>query len=416
MTMASRSHPGIRGLAAVMAALALLGGCGGGGDAETASAAAASAAPSGSSDARQVVQAIAVQPSFAVVGLTKVSETRVGRTTFDYVFKVSIANAGQERTQIEARLTRTGSGTTIVDGLVRADVLGAGATITPADTITLRHDRSFPFDASRLAWAISGLASDTFAATGAPQSWRVPDGVFEVTVDARGGAGANGARFGGSFGTGGAGAQVVANLAVAPGQVLQLMVGGAGSGVAGGFNGGGAGGTSARAGAVGGGGGGGGASDVRVGVCAASLGCTLADRIIVAAGGGGGAAIGGNGGAGGAVGASGQANGMNGAPGTGGTATAGGAGGDRANGGSTAGAAGALGVGGAGGYAGCGCGGGGGGGGGLHGGGGSGWEGGGGGGSSRAPSGATVTGGVNNGAGTITIRFVDRNDASALGR
>lgn len=401
--MASRLHAGCRAAGALVFALSLLGGCGGGdGTSES--------TVSDASGVMKTALAVNPQPAFTVVGLTKVSETRVGRTTFDYVFRVSIANAGAERTSVEARLTGTGPGTMVVDGLVTAAVIGAGATVTPTDTITLRHDRSVAFDAARLAWSVAGTATFAFAATGTAQSWTVPANISQIAIDARGGAGSNGALFGGTFGAGGAGAQVAATLPVTPGQVLQLMVGGAGSGTSGGFNGGGDGGTSARAAATGGGGGG--ASDVRIGACAVSLVCTLADRVIVAGGGGGGASFKGHGGAGGAVGADGQADG--GTAGTGGTATAGGAGGAGANGGSVAGAAGTLGAGGAGGYAGCGCGGPGGGGGGLHGGGGGGWQGGGGGGSSLAPNGATVTSGVNNGAGAITIRYVDRSNAATV--
>jgi hypothetical protein len=111
----------------------------------------------------------------------------------------------------------------------------------------------------------------TFTHTGAAQSWTVPVGVSQVTVELLGGQGhgANGV-------SGGKGARVVVTLGVTPGEVLGIYVGGQGSGQTGGFNGGG---TVPSTGA--GAGGGGGATDVRRG------GSALSNRILVAGGGGG---------------------------------------------------------------------------------------------------------------------------------
>jgi len=136
----------------------------------------------------------------------------------------------------------------------------------------------------------------TFAYTGAPQTFTVPAGVTSIKLDARGAQGGSSdnsgyLQYGAAYAlpySGGAGARVQATLAVVPGQVLTLYVGGAGStppfssgGSGGGYNGGGNGsGDNGNPGASGGGGGG--ASDVRTGSA------TLADRLLVAAGGGGG--------------------------------------------------------------------------------------------------------------------------------
>jgi len=131
--------------------------------------------------------------------------------------------------------------------------------------------------------------SQTFTYTGSAQEFVVPTGVSTLTVDARGAAGGTGQL---SAATGGAGGRIQCQLEVAPGQVLQLYVGGEGAhhanGALGGWNGGGNGtttGTTNTCGAYGGGGGGG-ASDIRTG------GTALSNRVIVAGAGGGG---GGNG-------------------------------------------------------------------------------------------------------------------------
>jgi|GEM_PF-614037 len=123
--------------------------------------------------------------------------------------------------------------------------------------------------------------TQTFNYTGGNQTWTVPSGVFALSFDVRGAQGGTN-----SWNDGGLGGKVVGLLAVTPGQVLNIYVGGQpGSGgcctgitAPGGWNGGGTGyawynGDFAR--------GGGGASDIRIG------GTTLNNRVVVAGGGGG---------------------------------------------------------------------------------------------------------------------------------
>jgi hypothetical protein len=133
----------------------------------------------------------------------------------------------------------------------------------------------------------------TFNYTGIPQTYTVPAGVYCLLIDMQGAAGGvNSSGFSGPpyiIDSPGHGARVQGTLAVLPGQVITVFVGGAGgNGVSGsptpgGYNGGGASdfdplnldfpGLA--------GGGGGGASDIRV------SGVALTDRVFVAGGGGG---------------------------------------------------------------------------------------------------------------------------------
>lgn len=144
----------------------------------------------------------------------------------------------------------------------------------------------------------------TYSYTGSVQTFTVPFCVSTVTITCYGAQGAAGGAGGNSAagGTGGLGAQVSGVYPVSAGNVLNIYVGGAGTGTAGGYNGGGnAGSVSTNTTIPSNAGGGGGASDVRLN------GAALANRIITAGGGGGGGAggctttapIGGNGGAGG---------------------------------------------------------------------------------------------------------------------
>jgi hypothetical protein len=117
----------------------------------------------------------------------------------------------------------------------------------------------------------------TFNYTGAMQTYTVPAGVTSLTVSAWGGQGGSGAIGGAGVagGVGGLGGYSTGTLAVTPGDVLTIFVGGQGGTPTGGFNGGADGGSTNA-------GGGAGASDIRVG------GIAEANRVIVAGGGGGG--------------------------------------------------------------------------------------------------------------------------------
>ena len=236
--------------------------------------------------------------------------------------------------------------------------------------------------------------AQTFGFTGAAQSFVVPAGVFEITIEADGASG--GAGFDSSVG--GDGGRATASVSVTPGEILTVRVGGVGPAfglaTAGGFNGGGMSGTS--------GGRGGGASSVHRG----------STPLVIAGGGGGGGSdtvFGPGGDGGGLVADPGGSSGFGGGAGGGGTQAAGGEGGTAGPSG-TAGTAGTSGTGGSGGT-GVGGGFGGGGGGGFFGGGGGGGgtEGaGGGGGSSFTEPGATGVvhaQGANSGNGSVTISW-----------
>lgn len=233
---------------------------------------------------------------------------------------------------------------------------------------------------SLLGLALTGSAmgaTQTFTFTGSEQTFTVPSGVSTIHVVAVG------ARGGKSGEAGGIGARVEGDLAVKPGEVLYVEVGGEGGSGGplspGGFNGGGE-----------GAGGGGGASDIRT--ASRSAGLFPDTRLIVAGGGGGSGSFGSEGA--GAGGAAEEAGGSipNNEGGGAGTASSGGSGGF---GGCEPGLAGELGLGGAGGNCKSSGLGGGGGGGGYYGGGGGGagssfGGGGGGGGSSLVPKGGSI--------------------------
>jgi hypothetical protein len=142
-----------------------------------------------------------------------------------------------------------------------------------------------------LIFLVSGISqfclaqvTQTFAFTGSMQTFTVPNCVSSISLELRGAQGANAQDKLTTNSTGGLGGRATGVLAVSPGQVLNIFVGGVGNtNGSGGFNGGASGGTSTPGGSCFGGpaGGGGGASDIRVG------GVALSNRLIVAGGGGG---------------------------------------------------------------------------------------------------------------------------------
>ncbi|MBK9359642.1 MAG: DUF1566 domain-containing protein [Rubrivivax sp.] len=91
----------------------------------------------------------------AVTQLEKTGETRVGRTLYDYTFKITVENRARVNARgVQIQLMAVGTGSSIVDGTVKVGVVRAVAGERPDDTVTIRHDRATTFDASALKWSI----------------------------------------------------------------------------------------------------------------------------------------------------------------------------------------------------------------------------------------------------------------------
>ncbi len=187
----------------------------------------------------------------------------------------------------------------------------AGLTLYNTSTNKLNVWNGTSWEASLSATELAVPVSVNQAFGTGTHTYTVPAGIYSLSIDAKGAKGGSASPASGTPGNGG---RVQATLAVTPGEVLNLSVGGVGitaasAGSGGGFNGGGAAGTSNN-------GGGGGATDIRRG------GTALANRILVAAGGGGATATLAGGGGGSPVGTSGGGGGA--FRGSGGTLVSGG--------------------------------------------------------------------------------------------
>jgi hypothetical protein len=83
-----------------------------------------------------------------------VSSTRAGRTDYDYTYKAKIINNNTNLLNVAATVSSSSPNTKIIDGNVHFGNLPAGASLTSADTFTIRQNRSFVFDPNTLVWNV----------------------------------------------------------------------------------------------------------------------------------------------------------------------------------------------------------------------------------------------------------------------
>jgi hypothetical protein len=147
---ARTGRPGLL-LAALAMLLLFLGGCSGG-STETQG----QSTPLGTSRAQAVGNLAAGNvTTVSVDALVLKAERRVSRTVFDYDYQVTLNNQGSALNDVVVQLVAAGVGTTILDGNVNAGFLAANSATTPADTITIRQDRTRALDLAQLSWRIN---------------------------------------------------------------------------------------------------------------------------------------------------------------------------------------------------------------------------------------------------------------------
>lgn len=81
-----------------------------------------------------------------------VNSVRVGRIDYDYTYKVKIINNGSAVINVAATVSSNSPNTTIIDGSVSFGDLSAGASLTGADTFTIRQNRTAAFNPNSLVW------------------------------------------------------------------------------------------------------------------------------------------------------------------------------------------------------------------------------------------------------------------------
>jgi hypothetical protein len=114
-----------------------------------------SAAPAGS-------PLLVAGPAGVTLGeLTLVASQRVGRTLFDYRYRLALHNGGAAPLHdLTATVASAAPATTVVDAELDFGDAAGGATLSSADTFTIRQDRSFPFAASDLRISVRAGSTD----------------------------------------------------------------------------------------------------------------------------------------------------------------------------------------------------------------------------------------------------------------
>ncbi|TRO82575.1 hypothetical protein [Trichloromonas acetexigens] len=96
----------------------------------------------------------AQEPQFNTLEL--VNTFRLSRTEYEYTYRVVIDNPGPEMIQLLGKASGGGEGTTILDGEVAFGSVTAGGQAKSSDTITLKHNRVYPFNPAAISWSFSG--------------------------------------------------------------------------------------------------------------------------------------------------------------------------------------------------------------------------------------------------------------------
>ena len=141
-----------------VAAAVILGACGGGGGGGGSVADATDTSLAAGAPNATALQSLPLADSAAVVEVAlgeKLSETRINRTVYEYVYRLSVTNGAQAVQGLVVRLTGGGAGLSVVQGSVLAGDLASGATVAPTGTVTFRQDRTTAFDASALTWTLT---------------------------------------------------------------------------------------------------------------------------------------------------------------------------------------------------------------------------------------------------------------------
>lgn len=87
------------------------------------------------------------------VSLEQIDRDRVNRTNFIYSYRVRLRNTGSDAGLVVADVSSMTPSTAVLDGHLRFRNVLANQTVLSKDTLTIRHDRTVPFDPSALVWS-----------------------------------------------------------------------------------------------------------------------------------------------------------------------------------------------------------------------------------------------------------------------
>ena len=116
---------------------------------------------------------LGAQAKPSIEGVDLVSTTRFDRTKFDYKFALRVKGDTKHYDTGIFTATMNAPGSTLLNNKINTGRIDSGSFSRPAETITIRHDRTFPFDRSKLTFAFTGKLSASSIPSVGPTIGRV---------------------------------------------------------------------------------------------------------------------------------------------------------------------------------------------------------------------------------------------------
>ena len=113
-------------------------------------------------------QSHAAVSELTVGNYSLISSTRVGRTTWQYVYRATVTNSGTtDIPNVTATATSAVTGLTVVSGTITFGDVPPGKAVSSSTTFTVSVDRSYSLNQADLTWIItSTIATGSIGATG----------------------------------------------------------------------------------------------------------------------------------------------------------------------------------------------------------------------------------------------------------
>ena len=118
------------------------------------------------------------QASLTIGNYSLVKSQRVTLYEYDYTYSAKVTNTGPAVADVQGSLTSLNPKTKVVDGNLSFGDVAAGSVKASLDTFTIRQDRRYAFDPSKLSWAISftPIVENTPPIANAGPDWNVAIG------------------------------------------------------------------------------------------------------------------------------------------------------------------------------------------------------------------------------------------------
>jgi hypothetical protein len=130
-----------------------------------------------------------VTPALAAATVTKstlTSSVRVGRTTYDYTFTVTVSNTTPALANAIATVTSSVPTTVVTKSTVNLGTLAANSTTTSSATYVLQVDLSVPFDPSKLSIVVNGTPAPSALSYSTPPPLLVGKAISPLTATVTG--------------------------------------------------------------------------------------------------------------------------------------------------------------------------------------------------------------------------------------